>query len=94
MDFLVEEEWNVWFLEANSYPDFKQTGQELSTVISTLFDQMVETIDRYFFPTGDNEISKKKLFLDRQPTEIGGYLWPCYSKLDSDWIPFHDHEGR
>ena len=32
-DFLVDEAWGVWLLEANAEPDFVQTGSRLSGVI-------------------------------------------------------------
>jgi hypothetical protein len=42
LDFLVERETlQVYFLEANAFPDFKQTGVELEELISSLFIQVV-----------------------------------------------------
>ena len=37
IDFLVDENYNVFLLEANSYPDFKQTGDDLKDLIYKLF---------------------------------------------------------
>ncbi|KAI5970076.1 PBY1 [Candida margitis] len=37
VDFLVDENYNVFLLEANSYPDFKQTGDDLKNLIYKLF---------------------------------------------------------
>lgn len=37
VDFLVDEDCNVFLLEANSYPDFKQTGDDLKDLIYKLF---------------------------------------------------------
>ena len=38
VDFLVNQDLSVKLLEVNSYPDFKQTGDSLKELISTLFD--------------------------------------------------------
>ncbi|ODV93422.1 hypothetical protein PACTADRAFT_52014 [Pachysolen tannophilus NRRL Y-2460] len=42
IDFLVDENLNCYLLEVNSYPDFKQTGEDLKTVISGLFEGVVD----------------------------------------------------
>lgn len=38
LDFLVDNHYNVKLLECNSYPDFKQTGDDLKDLIDELFD--------------------------------------------------------
>ncbi|CAK9441129.1 uncharacterized protein LODBEIA_P49980 [Lodderomyces beijingensis] len=38
VDFLVDSNFQVHLLEVNSYPDFKQTGEELKDIIFELFD--------------------------------------------------------
>jgi tubulin---tyrosine ligase len=48
-DFLVDEHDRVHFLEANAYPDFKQTGHGLSIIIRELFENVVENIIRPYF---------------------------------------------
>jgi hypothetical protein len=48
IDFLVDNQWNVYLLEVNPGPDFKQTGDRLSHVI---VDLMSSTID-IVFPIG------------------------------------------
>ena len=35
-DFLIDEEWQGWLLEANAEPDFVQTGQRLQAVITDM----------------------------------------------------------
>lgn len=45
LDFLVDEHWQVYLLEVNPGPDFKQTGARLSHVIG---DVMSSTIDIVF----------------------------------------------
>lgn len=43
VDFLVDENLNVWLLELNAYPDFKQTGEELQEkVVGRLFEGVVD----------------------------------------------------
>ncbi|KAJ2357921.1 tubulin--tyrosine ligase [Coemansia erecta] len=40
-DFLVDEECNAYMLEANAYPDFKQTGDGLKFVVEGFMDASV-----------------------------------------------------
>ncbi|CCC71792.1 hypothetical protein NCAS_0I01240 [Naumovozyma castellii] len=42
VDFLVDSNFHVKFLEINAYPDFKQTGTELKGLIDELFDNTVK----------------------------------------------------
>ncbi|KAG7880980.1 hypothetical protein KL905_002154 [Ogataea polymorpha] len=42
IDFVVDEDLNVSLLEVNSYPDFKQTGDDLKGLIYELFDGIVQ----------------------------------------------------
>ncbi|OBA22934.1 sure-like protein [Metschnikowia bicuspidata var. bicuspidata NRRL YB-4993] len=44
VDFLVNEDLSVKLLEVNSYPDFKQTGDGLKTIIDDLFDSVARLI--------------------------------------------------
>ncbi len=39
---MVDADMNVFLLEVNSFPDFKQTGDELSGIISRLFEEVVD----------------------------------------------------
>ncbi|KAF0403928.1 tubulin-tyrosine ligase [Gigaspora margarita] len=48
-DFLVDTSKNVYLLEANSFPDFKQTGARLSHVISHLFENTIKLAVIPFF---------------------------------------------
>ena len=41
LDFLVDDDAKVLFLEANAFPDFKQTGERLGAVIDKLFTETV-----------------------------------------------------
>eukprot|EP00210_Caulerpa_lentillifera_P004046 g3859.t1 len=38
-DFLLDAEWNVWLLEANAEPDFKQTGERLRPKLEQMFEE-------------------------------------------------------
>ncbi|KAI5959322.1 PBY1 [Candida theae] len=54
VDFLVDDNYNVYLLEVNSYPDFKQTGDDLKDLIYKLFklvasevvDPMITKLDK------------------------------------------------
>jgi len=48
-DFLIDENNQVYFLEANAYPDFKQTGNLLSILIKELFQNIVQKIILPYF---------------------------------------------
>jgi tubulin--tyrosine ligase len=48
-DFLIDSDFNCFFLEANAFPDFKQTGVDLNNLIQNLFYQTIAlSIDNYF----------------------------------------------
>ena len=47
LDFLVDDNWNVYLLEVNPGPDFKMTGERLQFVIE---DLMGDTIDAALLP--------------------------------------------
>lgn len=58
VDFLVDAGLEVWLLELNAYPDFKQTGQELQdAVVGGLFQEVVEIAVGPFFSqkVGEND---------------------------------------
>ena len=42
LDFLVDDSWNVYLLEVNPGPDFKQTGHRLSRVVRDLMSSTIE----------------------------------------------------
>lgn len=41
LDFLVDEDYQPHLLEVNAYPDFKQTGDDLSGLINELFNDVL-----------------------------------------------------
>lgn len=56
VDFLVDAGLNVWLLELNAYPDFKQTGKHLQDVIvGGLFREVVKTAITPFFSQEGND---------------------------------------
>ncbi|CAF2549871.1 unnamed protein product [Rotaria sp. Silwood2] len=70
-DFLIDENNQVYFLEANAYPDFKQTGNLLSILIKELFQNLVQHIILpYFGYEQTNKITQRNLHLvyDKQKT--------------------------
>lgn len=49
LDFLIDSNYRVLFLEANAFPDFKQTGDGLNDLIDRLFYQTIAVAcDPYF----------------------------------------------
>ncbi|KAI7869888.1 tubulin-tyrosine ligase family-domain-containing protein [Spinellus fusiger] len=59
IDFLIDEEMNVYFLEANAFPDFKQTGSQLQHIIQELFNATVKTAIEPFFGESSSESSER-----------------------------------
>lgn len=57
VDYLVDKEHQVYLLEINSYPDFRQTGQRLTDhVVGGLFREVTRQIICPFF-----KIAPKKM---------------------------------
>ena len=55
IDFLVDEQENVWLLEVNSFPDFQQTGDDLGWVVAELWRGILSLVTRRFVNTGEGE---------------------------------------
>lgn len=51
---MVDASLDVFLLEVNSYPDFKQTGDRLSGLIDGLFEGVVDVALKPFF-SGNTE---------------------------------------
>ena len=65
LDFLVDESYNCFFLEANAFPDFKQTGETLNDLIDCLFYQTISLVsDEYFGVASVCQPDKMSLVLD------------------------------
>jgi len=63
-DFLVDDLKNVYLLEANAFPDFQQTGNKLSYVISQMFDQIVNIAILPFFDQKNKEDNDYDISID------------------------------
>jgi hypothetical protein len=62
LDFMVgiepDGELNTYLLEVNAFPDFRQTGDELSGMIEGLFEGVVDVGVKEFFGVDDEEKEK------------------------------------
>jgi tubulin--tyrosine ligase len=70
-DFLVDETDGVHFLEANAFPDFRQTGGELSGLIDRLFEQTIAVALDPFFSLPPQPADDLKLVLDQPLRDRG-----------------------
>jgi tubulin---tyrosine ligase len=53
VDFLVDDTFNVWLLELNAYPDFRQTGEGLQEkIVGGLFEETAKVAIEPFFNGG------------------------------------------
>ncbi|KAG3119297.1 hypothetical protein PI124_g2848 [Phytophthora idaei] len=81
VDFMVDEDFNVWLLEFNPGPDFKQTGDRLHFVIRDLMADTLSAVTNEFF-SEDKDSSVKD-------AEIGAFAkvydqqWGALSKGSS-----------
>ena len=79
LDFMVGIEGdgglNTYLLEVNAFPDFRQTGSELSGMIEGLFEGVVDEAIRPFFGKGDGKSG-------------GMGWWRCWMWIlgGGDWI--------
>lgn len=55
LDFLVDDQLNVSVLEVNAYPDFKQTGEDLKSLVYGFIDLAVSTTVAPFFGKASEE---------------------------------------
>jgi tubulin--tyrosine ligase len=69
VDFLVDEAGTAWLLEINAFPDFKQTGSDLSGIVERLWKEVVrETVGGFF--GGTDQKGTENLVLVRK-VELG-----------------------
>ncbi|CAO3653822.1 unnamed protein product [Cunninghamella echinulata] len=66
VDFLIDQDKNVYFLETNAFPDFKQTGGKLQHVIQELFDATTKTAIEPFFGCESTPDERLVKVFDRQ----------------------------
>ncbi|KAF2085005.1 TTL-domain-containing protein [Saccharata proteae CBS 121410] len=53
VDFMVDAAGDAWLLEVNAFPDFRQSGPELSGLVAGLFDAVVDVAVKPFFCGGE-----------------------------------------
>lgn len=44
LDYIIDDQWNIYLLEVNPGPDFKQTGNRLSVVIENLMNSTIDIV--------------------------------------------------
>ncbi|EPX73091.1 tubulin-tyrosine ligase [Schizosaccharomyces octosporus yFS286] len=66
VDFMVDEADQVHLLEVNAYPDFRQTGDELSGLVERLFKSVVHTAIVPFFDSKNKYETSSDLVLARE----------------------------
>ncbi|PWA02853.1 hypothetical protein BB558_000991 [Smittium angustum] len=66
LDFMVDDKLNVFFLEANAYPDFKQTGDRLNSLVFNFFDSVVNTLTNHFIEKNDNDVNGLDLVFQKK----------------------------
>lgn len=60
VDWMVDERGTAWLLEVNAFPDFKQSGDELKSVVQRLWDRVIGiAVKGFFYPTKDNGEEKE-----------------------------------
>lgn len=84
LDFMIDEDFQVSFLECNPGPDFKQTGQRLSRIIENLFESIFRLIVdfsvAFTLPTSSSDPPSVNFFSEEYKDEkIKNFL--------STWIP-------
>lgn len=55
LDFLVDAQGTAWLLEVNAFPDFRQTGDELTPLVAGLWEEVLGKAVGGFFGGGDGE---------------------------------------
>lgn len=61
LDFLVDAQGRAWLLEVNAFPDFKQTGGELSALVQGLWEEVLKRAVGGFFMEGEGEEEEKEV---------------------------------
>lgn len=65
VDFLVLDDSNVKLLEVNAYPDFKQTGEALQSVVDGFFEATIATAITPFFTKTRYKDNKLRLVFNQ-----------------------------
>ncbi|KAI9503816.1 tubulin-tyrosine ligase/Tubulin polyglutamylase [Coemansia spiralis] len=69
-DFLVDESCNVYLLEANAYPDFKQTGEGLKSVVEGFMAASVAAAVEKFLLDKDMITDGLRRMMDNDRTDL------------------------
>ena len=77
LDFLVDDQWNVFLLEVNPGPDFKQTGLKLESLIENLMGCTVDVallpeIDPQRHSDEDDADQLTLVYEHHRPTSFNG----------------------
>ncbi len=84
LDFMIDEDFQLSFLECNPGPDFKQTGQRLSRIIEKLLESIFRLIVdfsvAFTLPTSSSDPPSVNFFSEEyKDEEMKNFL--------STWIP-------
>jgi len=60
VDWMVDAEMKVWLLEVNAFPDFKQTGDDLSGLIARLWEGVIMVGVKEFFALNEDHASDEE----------------------------------
>jgi hypothetical protein len=77
LDFLVDDQWNVFLLEVNPGPDFKQTGNKLESLIENLMGCTVDVaLLLEIYPRRHNDVNTSNgltlVYEQCRPTSFSG----------------------
>ena len=78
IDWMVDDKGEVWLLEVNAFPDFRQTGEELRDVVKGLWDGVVGIVVGDFFGVSERDGR------DGEEGTIGDEGWGFRKVLDMD----------
>lgn len=72
VDFLVDDDFSVWLLELNAYPDFRQTGIDLQEkIIGGLFEEVVKVAVTPFFNELQQAVPAKERLMLVKDIDLG-----------------------
>ncbi|KAJ1654587.1 putative tubulin--tyrosine ligase pby1 [Dispira simplex] len=75
-DFLADNQLQTYLLEANAYPDFKQTGSQLQDIVKGFFQATVELLNARSSSLGDLSLWNSK----DAPATVHKKLHPVYRR--------------
>ena len=60
IDWMVDDVGTVWLLEVNAFPDFRQSGERLKTLVGDFWKDVLQTAVRDFFDAGDSQEAARR----------------------------------